>query len=195
MGYPDLIIKSKEKKQEKKEDVKERNKENDEEEEEEKEEKEKDKEYIDVINSTFGNRLLKESKNGEIYKYRGPYNEYESYCILGQLFPCTDISFYSNPEHVKKNQKLTKKERNNLIYDLLKMSLLNEGNYALFKYIYLTQSRFIKYENLYEEMIDILSQEKDESFDLIEIKKNAEKCINRINYEVEKNMETLRDYI
>ena len=186
MGYPDLIIKSKEKKQEKKEDVKERYKENDEEEEEEKEEKEKDKEYIDVINSTFGNRLLKESKNGEIYKYRGPYNEYESYCILGQLFPCTDISFYSNPEHVKKNQKLTKKERNKLIYDLLKMSLLNEGNYALFKYIYLTQSRFIKYENLYEEMIDILSQEKDESFDLIEIKKNAEKCINRINYEVEK---------
>ena len=35
-------------------------------------------------------------------------------------------------------------------------------------------------------MIDILSQEKDENFDLIEIKKNAEKCINRINYEVEK---------
>ena len=64
------------------------------------------------------------------------------------------------------------------------MSLLDEGNYALFKYLYLTQSRFIKYKNLYEEMIDILSQEKEETFDLIEIIKNGEICSKRVNYEV-----------
>ena len=37
---------------------------------------------------------------------------------------------------------------------------------------------------LYEEIIDILSEDKD--FDLSEIKKNAEICIKRINFEIKK---------
>jgi hypothetical protein len=75
------------------------------------------------------------------------------------------------------------------------MSLLGEGNYALFKYIYLTPSRFFKYENLYEEMLDILSQEKENKiYDLTEIKKNGEICIKRVNYEInrmKKNISTM----
>lgn len=35
-------------------------------------------------------------------------------------------------------------------------------------------------------MLDILSQEKEQPFDLTEIKKNAEICIERINYEINK---------
>ena len=45
-------------------------------------------------------------------------------------------------------------------------ALLGEGSYPIFKYIYLIQSRFLKYENLYEELLDILSKEKEEAFDL-----------------------------
>jgi hypothetical protein len=49
----------------------------------------------------------------------------------------------------------------------------------------LTPSRFIvKYKNLYEEIINILSEDKNNNFDLSEIQKNAEICIKRINYEL-----------
>ena len=138
----------------------------------------------------FGYRLLKESQNGEIYKYISNNKIYEKYCILAQLFPCTNEELYENLKFYKKGKKLNDEERNQYLYKLLNISLLNEGNYCLFKYIYLTQSRFIlKYKNLYEEMIDILSNEK--KFDLNDIKKNAELCIKRIEFEVN----TIKKYL
>ena len=133
----------------------------------------------------FGNKLLENSENGEIFKYTNNIKIYESHCILAQLFPCSNIEFYSNAQSIENDEKLSENERINYIYKLISISLLNEGNYALFKYIYLTPSRFIsKYSNLYEEIIDILS--KDNKYDLIEIKKNAEFCIKRINFETKK---------
>ena len=141
----------------------------------------------------FGYRLLKESQNGEVYKYISNSKIYERHCILAQLFPCTNEELYENIKFWKKGQKLSEEERKEYIYKLLRISLLDEGNYCLFKYIYLTQSRFIlKYANLYEEMIDILS--KEEKYNLSEIKKNAEICIKRIEFEVntvKKNLEKL----
>ena len=78
---------------------------------------------------------------------------------------------------------MSEEERKEYIYKLLRISLLDEGNYCLFKYIYLMQSRFIlKYGNLYEEMIDLLS--KEEKYNLSEIKKIAEICTKRIEFEV-----------
>ena len=184
MGFPYMIIKNKKeivKEEIKKDEEKNNNIEDLEINIEEEQEKEKE---IYTIFPKFGCKLLEENKDNEIYFYRGFYKLFEIHCILALLFPSSDIDIYVNKEEIKSMEKLTKKEINNYIYKLLTMSLLGEGNYALFKYLYLTQSRFIKYKNLYEEMIDILSQEKEETFDLIEIIKNGEICSKRVNYEV-----------
>ena len=183
MGFPIMIIKNKkpknvkEEKENKKEDE---NKIRDEEEEKDDDDNNNDdNEEKYTLFPKFGCQLLEENKNADIFKYRGISKKYESHCILAQLFPCTDINLYAFPETIKKDQKLTEKERNDYIYKLLTMSLIGEGNYALFKYIYLTQSRFIKYNNLYEEILDILSNDKNNNYDLTEIKKNADICIKR----------------
>ena len=187
MGFPYMIIKNKKEKikeEIKKDEEKNINKIEDLEINiEEEKEKEKEKDIITIF-PKFGCKLLEENKENEIYFYRGFYKTNEIHCLLALLFPSSDIDIYLNKEEIKNMEKLTKKQINNYIYKLLSMSLLNEGNYALFKYLYLTQSRFIKYKNIYEEMIDILSQEKEEKFDLSEIIKNAEICSKRVNYEV-----------
>ena len=142
----------------------------------------------------FGYRLLEKSENGEVYKYVNNNKAYETHCILAKLVPNSSDEDYANAEFIKNEQKLTEEEKNKYIYKLLCISLLNEGNYCLFKYIYLTQSRFIiKYKNLYEEMIDILS--KENKYDLTEIKKNAEICIKRINFEINRIKFTISSLI
>ena len=121
----------------------------------------------------------------EIYKYVSHIKLYESHCILAQLFPCSDIYLYDNDEFIKNEQILKDEEKIEYIYKLLKLALLNEGNYCLCKYIYLTQSRFIiKYKNLYEEIIDILSNQNNNKYDLTQIKANAELYIKLVNYEL-----------
>ena len=141
--------------------------------------------FFDKFWPKFGLPYLRNSDIGEAYKYTSGTKIYETHCILAILFPCSQDSLYDPLEFHKKEQKLSEEERKKYIYKLLCICLLNEGNYYLFKYIYLTQSRFIlKYKNLYEEMIDILSQDESNKFDLKEIKENAEKCIKKINYEL-----------
>ena len=172
MGFPEIIIKHQIKDgEEEEEDEKNNN--------EIKENKKKEKENKKFF-PLFGNRLLKESRNGEIYKYVNRINQ--NFCILNQLFPCISEELFKNENNFKK-QNLNEEERKKYIFQLLCLSLLDEGNYCLFKYIYLTQSRFIiKYNNLYEEIIDILS--KENKYDLDEIKKNADICIKRVNFEI-----------
>ena len=133
----------------------------------------------------FGIPLIKKNESDEIYKYISNIKIYESHCILAQLFPCTDFDYYDNNEFLEEEEELEENDIKVYIYKLLCLALLNEGNYCLFKYIYLTQSRFIvRYNNLYEEMIQILSKDEKNKFDLSEIQKNAEICIKRINYEI-----------
>jgi len=95
------------------------------------------------------------------------------------------------------NKTITDKQRKDLIYDLFKLMLLGKGNYCIFKYIYLSPSRCILYNNLYEEMLDILEQDNKSSdniiYDLTVIKQNAEMCIKRIDYEVETFLNFIRD--
>ena len=96
------------------------------------------------------------------------------------------------------NRAISDKERNDLIYALFKLMLLGRGNYCVFKYIYLSPSRCILYNNLYEEMLDILEQENKSNkegvvYDLVEIKKNAELCIKRIEAEVDIILKYLKD--
>ena len=196
LGYPTLVIKQVEKKdieEEKNNDVNEEKKENEEEENKNKNvEKEKNNYW-----PLFGERLIMEendqtpennndSKNKlkkHIFKYTGPIQKKPHYCLLSLLFPY-------------KESKIGEKQRIQFIYDLLKLMLMGKGNYCVFKYIYLLPARSIYYNNLYEEMIDIIEEDNkinNNLYNLDEIKQNAELCIKRINYEVYKTINDLKN--
>ena len=169
--------------------------------EEEKKEEEVTKEKVQQQWPLFGERLIQEKGNAEfklkrhIYKYRSYNHEHDDFCLLSRMMPEIDedgqIVNYIN-------KSISDKERKDLIYDLLKLMLLGRGNYCVFKYIYLSPSRCILFNNLYEEMLDILEQENKSTkdgvpYDLVEIKKNAEMCIKRIEAEVDIILKYLKD--
>ena len=203
LGYPTLIIKQNENINKK--EVYEEKKENENEEEENKNkntEKEKNNYW-----PLFGERLIMEdngqtsennndSKNKlkkHIFKYIGPIQKKPNYSLLSLLFPYSDE--FKNSKRCK-YYNIEEKERLQFIYDLLKLMLIGKGNYCVFKYIYLLPSRSIYYNNLYEEMIDIIEEENkvnNNLFNLDEIKKNSELCINRIKYEVYKTINDLKN--
>ena len=147
----------------------------------------------------FGERLiqgigkLEDKLDRHIFKYISYSHEHDDFCLLSRLMP--EIDEYGKIVN-KNNQLITDKQRKDLIYDLFKLMLLGKGNYCIFKYIYLSPARCIKYNNLYEEMLDILEQEnnslKNNIYDLSEIKSNAEICIKRINYEVDLALKYLK---
>jgi hypothetical protein len=135
-----------------------------------------------------GNKDPKNKLKKHIFKYIGPHHKNENYCLLPLLFP---------DENKDKNETklIEDNERIQLIYNLLKLMLLGKGNYCVFKYIYLLPARSLYYNNLYEEMIDIIENENkinNNLYNLEEIKKNAEICINRIKYEVDKKINELK---
>ena len=83
-------------------------------------------------------------------------------------------------------------EKLDLMYELLSVCFgLNgrkKGNYFLFKFLYLMQTRNIYYNNLYQEIKFILENSKNKKYDLTQIKLNEVKCIEFVNYE-KKNLE------
>ena len=190
LGYPTLVIKQIENKEEENGNLIEEKKEN---EEEENKNIEKEKSNYWPL---FGERLIidqtgqisennNDSKNilkRHIFKYTGPIQKKPYYCLLSLLFPY-------NQSYIEE------KQRKQLIYELLKLMLIGRGNYCVFKYIYLLPARSIYYNNLYEEIIDIIEEENkinNNLYNLDEIKKNAELCIKRINYEVNKTINDLK---
>ena len=87
---------------------------------------------------------------------------------------------------------LDENDRNDLIYELINNCLgLNkakEGNYILFKVIYLMESRSIKYNNLYEEIKEILkfaNQNNNNKYDITRIEKAEKECLELIKYETD----------
>ena len=150
----------------------------------------------------FGERLIKENLEKikdkkillkkHIFKYISYSHKHDDFCLLSRLMPELD----DNGDIVNfVNKKIEQKERNDLIYALLKLMLIGKGNYTVFKYIYLSPARCIYYNNLFEEMLDILEEENKKGdniiYDLSEIKKNAEICIKRIKYEVDTTLNYL----
>ena len=203
LGYPTLIIKQI--------NVNDKNEKNNELYEERKEDEEGKKEKAQKERNNywplFGERLILE-ENGKIsekneknlkkrlkthiFKYIGCFHKKPSYCLLPLLFPIQDI----NEKNDDEDNIFEEKERKQIIFDFLKLMLLGRGNYCIFKYIYLLPARTLYYKNLYEEMIDILEESNKKNnnlYNLEEIKKNAEMCIKRINYEVKKAIEDLKE--
>ena len=203
LGYPTMIIKQ----------VKNMNsKDNKESYEEEKKEEEEDKKEIikkekDNVWPLFGERLILEENEEDdnkqdnlnkklkkhIFKYIGVIHPNEKASLLSLLFPEENSEKKSK---ISDNLKFDENKRKNLIYDLLKLMLLGRGNYCLFKYIYLLPARSLYYKNLYEEMIDILEEDNkinNNLYNLEEIKKNADICIKKINYEINKTINELKN--
>ena len=134
----------------------------------------------------FGLNLLKKNNlDQEIFEYINYNHIRKQRCILALLFPNSD----DNNENI-----LKEKDRLDLIYELIQICLgLDDkkgGNYFLFKYIYLMQTRKIIYDNLYIEMKQLLenaNKVNNNKYDLSIFKSNEKKCISLINSEYDEN--------
>ena len=132
----------------------------------------------------LGIKLMDNNIDKEIFEYINYNHIRKDRCLLAILFPS---SYKIND---KDNNHLDENDRLDLIYELIKVSLgfnkIKEGNYYLFKYIYLMQSRTIKYDNLYEEIKQLLgkaNKKNSNKYDLNKFRKTEKKCIELINYE------------
>ena len=143
------------------------------------------KKNIEENISLFGVNIMNNDINTEIFEYIS-YNQIKKErCLLSFLFP----SCHGN----KEENKLDENDRNDLIYELINNCLgLNEakeGNYILFKVIYLMQTRSIKYNNLYEEIKEILKnankKNNNNKYDVTKIEKAEKDCLEFINYETD----------
>ena len=141
--------------------------------------------------SLFGASIMNNNINTEIFKYISWNHIKKERCVLGIMFP-------SSQEKNEENY-FDENDRIDLIYELLKRSLglneINEGNYFLFKYIYLMQTRTINYENLYLEMIQILenaNKNNNNKYNIEKIKQVAKECIKLINYEIEDEYNSIK---
>ena len=122
--------------------------------------------------------------NQEIFKYINYNHIRKEKCLLAMLFPSSDRK--DNSIILEENDRL------DLIYELIKRSLgfneRNQGNYFLFKYIYLMQSRKICYENLYVEIKNLLetaNMNNNNKYDLYKLKSNERQCIKLIKFETD----------
>ena len=143
------------------------------------------KKNIEENISLFGVNIMNNDINTEIYEYISYNHIKKERCLLSFLFPSCHRKNEEN--------KLDINNKNDLIYELINNCLgLNkekEGNYILFKTIFLIQSRSIKYNNLYKEIKEILqnaNQNNNNKYDITKIEKMEKECINLIKYEINK---------
>ena len=133
----------------------------------------------------YGIHLMNNDIKAEIFEYISYNHIKKERCVLAHLFP----SKYNE----NNNLFLDEQDRLDLIYELISICLginkSKKGNYFLFKYLYLMQSRCIYYENLYEEMKIILENanknNQNKKYDISLIKSREIRCIEIVNYEKE----------
>ena len=133
--------------------------------------------------NVYGILLMNNDIKTEIFEYISYNHIKKERCVLAHLFP----SKYD--ENI--NLFLDEQDRLDLIYELIMicfgLNKIKKGNYFLFKYLYLMQSRCIYYENLYVEMKTILenanNNNQNKKYDLSIIKSKEIKCIEIVNYE------------
>ena len=131
----------------------------------------------------FGVSLMNNNIKTEIFEYISYNHIKKDRCVFAHLFPSAYLINNENYNlHLEEGDKL------DLIYDLLSISLgLNgkKGNYFLFKFLYFTQSRNMEHENLYQEMKLLLENDKNQKYDLAQIKSKETRCIECVVYEKE----------
>ena len=141
------------------------------------------KKYKDKNISLFGASIMNNNINSEIFQYISCNHIKKERCVLGILLP-------SSQEKNEENY-LDENDRNELIYELINISVglneLNEGNYFLFKYIYLMQTRTLIYKNLYLEIKQILknsNKTNNNKYDIEKIEQSEKEYIKLINDEI-----------
>ena len=126
----------------------------------------------------FGINIMNNNINEEIFEYISYNHIIKERCVLANLFPS---KYNKNMDILEENDRL------DLIYELIEICFgynqNKNGNYFLFKYIYLMQPRNMKYENLYEEMKSLLNSSANKKYNLTQIQSKEKKCIEIINYE------------
>ena len=133
----------------------------------------------------FGEKLMNGDIKRHIYEYKCINHIKNNICLLSLLFP----NDYDDENNTNKN--ISEKFKKKLIMDLLNNCLKEKNNYYLFKYIYLMPSRNLLYNNLYEEMISILKDEKLFNFEEIKIKEKE--FIKRIENELETSIKKIKN--
>ena len=154
----------------------------------------------------FGERLINGDINKHVYEYITRNHRKGSICLLSMLFPCEYTDEDKDEEKEKEKKKrgfmgysddyedqraskkikkinITEEIKRKILYDIVNNCLGEKNNYALFKYIYLMPARSILYNNLYEEIVQYLKEDK--TIDLEKYKENEEKNINNIKKEID----------
>ena len=132
----------------------------------------------------FGVSLMDNNIRTEIFEYTNNNHIRKERCILAQLFPS---KYLLNDENF--NVYLEENDRLDLIYELIKLCFglkgKKNGNYFLFKFLYLTQTRSINYENLYQEMKLILENSEKKKYNLAQFNSRETNLIEIVKYEKE----------
>jgi len=123
----------------------------------------------------FGAELIKYNNNDiktEIYKY---ISFKKDFCILSYFLPCeTEL------KEGKVKNPLNEDIKKGLVSKLISKCFSKEGNYELFKYLYLLPARSLFYKNAYEELLNIIKDKYN--FNDMEIIQNF--YLDKINYEL-----------
>ena len=130
----------------------------------------------------FGEKLINGNINNQIYKYICSNHRENNICLLALLFPEDVDNDDKTNENINKKIILSKEIKNKILNNLINNCLGEKNNYSLFKYIYLMPARSLLYNNLYEEIIKDLTEDK--SFNYENIREKEIKFINNIQKEI-----------
>ena len=131
----------------------------------------------------FGVKLINGNIDTHIYEYININHNNNNLCLLRLLLP--------NENDDDKTRIISDEQAKKYILKIWNNCLGDKNNYPLFKYLYLNPGRSLRYENLYEEIKNIISKEKDCKFENYEEKEK--KFINNVDKEVEKCINDMKD--
>ena len=132
----------------------------------------------------FGAKLINGNIDTQIYEFVNINKRNKNLCLLRLLLP---------NENDKKNEFIVPKDTvKKIIIKLIDNCLGEKNNYSLFKYLYLNPARSLRYENLFEEMKQIvLNGEKD--YDFGKYSEKEKEFIKQIQKEVDKALKYIKD--
>ena len=131
----------------------------------------------------FGEKLINGNIDTQIYEFLNINHRINELCLLRLLLPKENdenINFVLPDDLIKK-----------CILQILENCLGDKNNYSLFKYLYLNSARSLRYENLYYEMKNIISDDKDIKLDIYNEKEK--KYIEQVNIDVENCLKDMKE--
>ena len=132
----------------------------------------------------FGEKLINGNIDTQIYEFVNINRRNKKLCLLGLLLP--------NDNDENNDMIIPKEKVKDIIIKLIENCLGEKNNYSLFKYLYLNPARSLRYENLYQEMKQIvLNEDKEYNFEKYSEKEG--KFIQQIEKEVEHSIKDFQE--